>query len=265
MQSTLVEGAQAALEEMRQAAAAGAAYPLVLLDAHMPGTDGFMLAQAIGQASDLAGSTLVMLTSAGRSGDVARCEQLGIHAYLMKPVKQSDLLNTILQALERTHQKRQSSDLLPSASPLGGEALGGREVESLPGPARSLRVLLVEDSPINQKLGLRLLEKQGHQVVVADNGLVALERLNQEQFDLVLMDVQMPELDGLEATKRLRSQEAGSGRRVPVLAMTARAMKGDRERCLESGMDGYLTKPIRPQELFDAIASVLATSETTCR
>jgi PAS domain S-box-containing protein len=244
MQVTLREGGPEALAELSRAAEAGEPYPLVLLDAHMPGMDGFTLARHIQETPALAGTTLVMLTSAGQPEDVARCRELGIEAYLLKPIKQSDLLTTLLNALDLARRRK------PSAAARGAErgdgAAGGR----------SLRVLLAEDNAVNQRLGVRLLEKRGHSVVVVGNGQEALDMLAREAFDVVLMDVQMPVLDGLEATALLRQREQGTGRRQPVIAMTAHAMKGDRERCLQAGMDGYIAKPIQPKELQDALDAV---------
>jgi PAS domain S-box-containing protein len=240
MRPTAVEGEAPALAEMRRGAADGEPYPLVLLDAHLPGTDGFELARQLETNPGLSRATLVLLTSAGRPGDISRCEELGIATYMLKPIKQSELMTTLLQALDRASRRPD-----PPSSLLGPPPQG-----------RPLRVLLVEDNVINQKLGLRLLEKQGHTVVVAGNGREGLEQLEKQPFDLVLMDVQMPELDGLEATRLLRHREQGTSRHVPVLAMTAYAMKGDREKCLEAGMDGYLTKPIQPQELYGALEQV---------
>src|SRR5262249_31453848 len=205
----------------------------VLLDAHMPEMDGFTLAGLIQQSPELAGSTLVMLTSAGLSGDVTQCRQLGIRAYLMKPVKQSDLVATLLTALDASQRQ--------AAPPPERPALA---------PGAPLRVLLAEDNVVNQRLVVRLLEKQGHQVTLACTGREALDAWERDNFDVVLMDVQMPDVDGLEATSLIRVGERRTGRHVPIIAMTAHAMKGDRERCLEAGMDGYVSKPVQPAELF---------------
>jgi CheY-like chemotaxis protein len=208
----------------------------------MPGTDGFTLAAQLAKTPILSRATRVLLTSAGRSRDISRCEELGITAYTLKPIKQSELLATLLRALDL-------ADRQPEPPP--------SSLLEPPARVRNLRVLLVEDNLVNQKLGRRLLEKQGHTVVVAGNGREGLEELEKQPFDLVLMDVQMPELDGLEATRLLRSREQGTGRHVIVLAMTACAMTGDREKCLQAGMDGYLSKPIQPQELSGAIEQVV--------
>jgi PAS domain S-box-containing protein len=238
MRPTLCEDAPAALTELLRAAAAGESYPLVLLDAHMPDMDGFMLAQQIHQTPQLRGTILVMLTSAGQPEDINRCRELGIGAYMLKPLKQSDLLSTLLAVLAGLPGPASTSQSARPAS-------------------RTLRVLLAEDNPVNQKLGIRLLEKQGHAVVVVNNGKEAVAALERDRFDVVLMDVQMPEMDGLEATTLIRRQES-PGQRVPILAMTAHAMKGDRECCLEAGMDGYIAKPIQPRELYEAIGRFCA-------
>jgi two-component system sensor histidine kinase/response regulator len=181
-----------------------------------------------------------MLTSAGHRGDAARCQELGVAAYLLKPIRQSELREAIARVLGAREQK--------GAIPL----ITRYSLQDARDPSAFLRVLLAEDNPVNQRLATRLLEKRGHRVAVVVNGREVLEALEKESFDLVLMDVQMPELDGLEATAAIREREKGSGIHQAVIALTAHAMKGDRERCMAAGMDGYLSKPIRPQEL-DAI------------
>jgi PAS domain S-box-containing protein len=241
MRPTICCTADEAFNEALRAAKAGEAYPLMLLDAHMPDVDGFMLARRIQQAPELSSMALIMLTSAGRAEDVGMCRQLEIDAYLLKPIKQSDLLATLLTTLDASRRQRQPAQAVRAES-----------------PGRSLLVLLAEDNVINQKVGVRLLEKCGHSVRVVSNGREALEALAREPFDLVLMDVQMPEMDGLEATAAIRKQEESSGTHLPILAMTAHAMKGDRELCLTAGMDGYVAKPIQPRELYDAIDRLFA-------
>ncbi|HQU46468.1 MAG TPA: response regulator, partial [Pirellulales bacterium] len=241
MRPTAVEGGRAALTAMRQAADEGRPFSLVLLDANMPDVDGFQLADEINRHPQLAGATIMMLTSGDRPDDVRRCRQLGIASYLMKPVKQSELFDAIVGAL-------------------GSRSAGGPHAEEpvVAPPGRHLRVLLAEDSVVNQKLAVYLLEKWGHQVTVANNGHEAVARAEAGPFDLVLMDVQMPEMDGLEATAIIRRREAATGAHLPIVAMTAHAMVGDRERCLESGMDDYLSKPIRARELLAVIEQVIA-------
>jgi two-component system sensor histidine kinase/response regulator len=247
MRPTVVESGAAALVALRRAADAGEPFPLVLVDAMMPEMDGFQLAEEIKAHPDLVGSTIMMVSSADRPGNAARCQAAGITSYLMKPLKQSELLNTILTIL--CQPTRPGSAVHPADDQ---EAEPGAPTE------RRLRVLLAEDNAVNQRLALRLLEKQGHTVVVAGNGREAVEATAREPFDLVLMDVQMPELDGLEATALIRAREQTHGGHVPILALTAHAMKGDRERCLEAGMDGYLSKPIQTQEFVRAVDAVLA-------
>jgi CheY-like chemotaxis protein len=236
MKPTAVDGGPAALAALEQARQTAEPFALVLLDSQMPEMDGFSLAERIRGQPELAGATVMMLTSGGQAGDARRCHDLKLAAYLSKPIKRADLCQAILTALGAA---------VPRDEPRG----------PLPAPAagRPLHVLLAEDNLINQKLAQRLLEKQGHTVVVAGNGNEVLAAVEREHFDVVLMDVQMPEMDGLEATVAIRRAEQATGRHLPILAMTAYAMKGDRERCLAAGMDGYLSKPIRAQELYDAL------------
>jgi two-component system, sensor histidine kinase and response regulator len=241
MNPTSVESGPAAVAEMQKAAAAGKPFSLVLLDANMPEMDGFQLAEEINRHAQLAGATIMMLTSGDRPDDVRRCRELGIASYLMKPIKQSELLDAITTGLGR-HGATDSVAEAPATA----------------APGRHLRVLLAEDSVVNQKLAMYLLEKWGHQVTLANNGLEAVALVQAETFDLVLMDVQMPEMDGLEATATIRQREAEIQRHVPIVAMTAHAMVGDRERCLSSGMDDYLSKPIRARELLAVIERVIA-------
>ncbi len=242
MNPRVVDGGQAALAEMERAAAAGTPFPLVLLDSMMPEMDGFALAEQIKQHPELAGATIMMLSSAGPSGDSARRRELGIAAYLSKPIKQSELLDAILTVL---HSASAESHRPASVKP-----------QILPTSQRPLHILLAEDNPVNQRLAVRILEKRGHTVVVADNGKQALATLDREPFDLILMDVQMPEMDGFEATQAIREREKTTGAHVPIVAMTAHAMKGDRERCLEAGMDSYVSKPLQAQELIHVIESL---------
>jgi CheY-like chemotaxis protein len=182
-----------------------------------------------------------MLTSGDHPEDLNRCQDLEIAAFLIKPVKQSELFEAILTAL----------GVCPIGEPV-------KPVPEAPSPHRPpLKILLAEDSVVNQKLAVALLNRQGHDVTVANNGLEAIAALEAGDFELVLMDVQMPEMDGLEATRRIRQREQPLGRHTPVIAMTAYALKGDRERCLEAGMDGYVAKPVRPKELVQAIDAVV--------
>jgi two-component system sensor histidine kinase/response regulator len=243
---TATSDGEMALAELLAAQTADDPYDLILTDMHMPKMDGFALVEYIKQRLELSTSTIMMLTSGGQRGDAARCEDLGISAYLLKPVRQSELR----EAISRVLSAKEQAGVIPLITRY-----------SLNDPCdstKSLHILLAEDNAINQKLAIRLLEKRGHRVTVACNGRDALSALAKEPFDLVLMDVQMPEMDGLEATRLLREKEMASGHRQPVVAMTALVMKGDRERCIEAGMDGYLSKPIRPQELDEVLDNYLA-------
>jgi two-component system, sensor histidine kinase and response regulator len=242
MVPTLVPGVSEALAALRAAHKKGKPFPLVLADVQMPDADGFALAGAIKNEASLAGAAVVMLTSAGQPGDAARCREIGVAAYLTKPIRAKDLRSAILVAL-------------------GGHTAGWDRPalvtrHSLRETRQTGRILLVEDNNVNRLVAMRLLEKRGHTVVVATNGREALAILDDAAiagFDCVLMDVQMPEMDGFECTAIIREREQQSDTRLPIIAMTAHAMKGDEARCLAAGMDGYLTKPIQPDEFFDVI------------
>jgi PAS domain S-box-containing protein len=235
--------AAAAIKLMLEAWQEGQPYRLVLTDAHMPRVDGFMLAEQIKQDSAMGSTVVMMLTSGDRPEDMQRCEELGISAYLLKPIKQSELLEAIELALGITVPKVKS--LATAAQP---KYVG------------NLHILLAEDSLVNQKVAVALLEGQGHKVTVVNNGREAIAALQTEKFDMVLMDVQMPEMDGLEATEKIRVREQPTGTHIPIIAMTAHALKGDRERCLAAGMDGYISKPIHVTELFNVIDGLFAPS-----
>jgi CheY-like chemotaxis protein len=245
MKATTAESGLAALGILERASGEGRPYALVLLDAHMPEMDGFTLSERIRENPKLAGVTIMMLTSGGRRGDAARCRELGIAVYLPKPVKESELLAAI-----RT--------VLGKRSPEGAGSLVVTR-HSLREARRGQRILLAEDNVFNRQLAVRLLEKRGYEVVVAGNGketLALWEESVAGGIDLVLMDVQMPEMDGYETTAAIRGKEKERGGHVPIVAMTAHAMQGDRERCIAAGMDGYISKPIRPRELFRTIESL---------
>ena len=239
MRPSVVPDAEQALAYLAAAREAHEPYELILTDMHMPIVDGFTFVERI-QGSELSAATIMMLTSGSQRGDAARCEQLGIAAYLLKPIRQSELRQAIARVLGAKEQTG-AIPMITSYSPEDRD------------PAKSLRILLAEDNPVNQKLATKLLEKRGHRVVVVSNGREALSTLERDPYDLVLMDVQMPEMDGLEATRAIRGNEMGTGSHQTVVAMTALVMKGDRERCLAAGMDGYLAKPIRPQELDEVL------------
>jgi signal transduction histidine kinase/DNA-binding response OmpR family regulator len=251
MRPTSVEGGEEALGQLSFAREAGDPYGLILTDMHMPKMDGFGLVERIRQSPQLATATIMMLTSAGHRGDAARCQELGVAAYLLKPIRQSELREAIARALGAKEQE--------GVIPLITRFSLHDERE----PSEFLSVLLVEDNAVNQRLAARLLEKRGHRVVVAANGREAVAALENKVFDLVFMDVQMPEMDGLEATAAIRKKEQLSGNHQPVIALTAHAMKGDQERCLAAGMDGYLSKPIRPQELDAILETYVARRRAT--
>jgi len=247
MKVASADGGPAALAAVKEAAAAREPFDLVLLDGHMPGMDGFMLAAEVRKLAGVPQPALVMLASAGLPEDLDKARDLDIPDYLVKPVKRSELLAVLLRV---------------SGEPPRDATAPSKVVA--PRPAGPLRVLLAEDNKVNQRLAVALLEKQGHTVVVAENGRQALALWQQLPFDLVLMDVQMPEMDGLEATAKIRELELELGGHTPIVALTAYAMKGDRERFLAAGMDGYLAKPLQARDLYAALADpVRAGRETT--
>ncbi len=222
-------------------------FALVLLDVHMPDLDGFAVAEHVRKSSTHQGTKVILLTSAGSPNDVARCRDLGISSYLTKPIKQSELFDAIVTAMSKQTRRRDRHET---------------KSRSIQASKSSLRVLLAEDNPVNQMLATRILEKLGHKVQVVNDGKAAVQRAQAEDFDMILMDVQMPEMDGLEATTAIRSAERITGRHVPIVAMTAHAMKGDREKCLSAGMDAYLSKPIRVEELKQALGDLEQTLST---
>jgi CheY-like chemotaxis protein len=244
MKAKSVEDGEEALTELSAGQQAAEPYALILIDVHMPGMNGLTLVERIRQRPELSAARIMILTSAGYREDAERCKELGIASYLLKPIRQSELRETITLILGAREQE--------GATPL----VASYSRQDAREPTEALRILLAEDNLVNQRLAMRLLEKRGHRVVVAANGREALEALEKETFDLVLMDVQMPEMDGMEAIARIRERELRTGGHQPVVALTAHAMKGDMERCLSAGMDGYLAKPIRPQELDDVLDQV---------
>jgi signal transduction histidine kinase/DNA-binding response OmpR family regulator len=244
---TAAASAHEALSCMQRASNNGHPFALVLTDAHMPDMDGFELAETIKASPDLAQSVVLMLTSGEQRGDIARCRQVGVSEYIVKPIRRAELKSAILKALAE-HQP--------------GNRVEPRAIEPLkalePSAVRThvisqIRILLAEDNIVNQRLALRILEKAGHEVVVASNGREACAAWKRQTFDLILMDVQMPEMDGFEATAAIRRDEAGTGSRIPIIAMTAHAMQGDKARCLAAGMDAYISKPIRASDLLALI------------
>ena len=243
MKPILAESGEAALAALSALQNAEMTLPLVLIDAHMPGMDGFALAEQIIQMATFRRTAIVMVTSSGQPGDGKRCREMGLAAYLTKPIAQSELFDVISAGLRRTVNP--SSSVLPNS------------------PARlvthtdRLRILLAEDNIVNQRLTVLLLEKRGHTVTIAGDGKQALAALEGGEFDIVLMDIQMPELNGLQTTAAIRGYEKQGRERIPIIAMTAHAMKGDREMCLTAGMDDYISKPIRAAELFEMIDRLL--------
>jgi signal transduction histidine kinase/CheY-like chemotaxis protein len=252
MKPTLCESGEEALTLLEYAHSQGTSFPLVLLDSQMPGMSGFEIAEHLKSKPHLGHAMVIMLTSAGLRGEGARCRGLGIRAYLPKPVRRADLLEAMKLILNAPAASSGAQD--------SGEAVGLVTVHTLRERRTRLRVLVAEDNAVNQTLARRLLEKRGHTVVIAENGRVALDALERDAFDLILMDVQMPVLGGLEAAACIRERErvAGCGARIPIIALTANAMAGDRERCIESGMDEYLTKPIQAKDLFATMERVMA-------
>jgi two-component system sensor histidine kinase/response regulator len=243
MKCAAVAGGDEGLRELSEAHRANAAYSLILSDLLMPGMDGFGFIEKVRERSEFAATTILILTSAGHRGDGSRCRQLGVAGYLLKPTRKSELLAAICRAVGADQQAGERP-LITQHCLLGAEE-----------GAVSLHVLLAEDNAVNQKLAIRLLEKRGHRVTLAGNGNEALKLFEDGTFDLILMDVQMPEMDGFEAVAAIRRVEASRGNRgrTPVIALTAHAMKGDRDRCLAAGMDGYLSKPLRPPELDEIL------------
>ena len=241
MRPELIASGSAALDHLRRSADAGQFYPLVILDCHMPGMDGFTLAQRIGEDPRLKGPCVVMLTSGGESGDAARCRDLGISVYLTKPVGEAELLEAVRRGLHL------ADDVRP-------KLVTHHVVQE---KKRHFRFLIAEDNPVNSLLVKRLVEKQGHTSRTAVNGREAIDLMRHEDFDCILMDVQMPVMDGFEATGEIREGERGRRSHLPIIAMTAHAMAGDRERCLAAGMDDYISKPVSTGDLLSTVERVL--------
>jgi PAS domain S-box-containing protein len=245
MQPAMAESGTAALELMERAREEDRHYRLVVLDCNMPEMDGFEVARRIREHPALAGVTLMMLSSSTHVGDAARCRELKLGGYLLKPVGTNDLADAIRHALARQSRPRVEPR---SMAPPG----------AAPAVSPGLRVLVAEDNPVNQRVVVGMLERQNHKVVLVENGAKAVERLKSERFDVVLMDVQMPVMGGFEAAAAIRASEQESGGHVPIIGVTAHAMSGDRERCLGAGMDGYLSKPFKATALYAALKEVLS-------
>jgi two-component system sensor histidine kinase/response regulator len=241
VETVLAAGGAEALGLMFEAARMEQPFDLALLDVHMPDMDGFELAERIRQALAVQQPTILMLSSADHGNDIKRCKTLDVSAYVIKPVSQADLFAAIGRALGTR-----------SAEPVEKSVTPG-----IPTAARALRVLLAEDNRVNQRLATHLLERAGHSVVLAETGVAAVDAFTREVFDLILMDLQMPEMGGIEATGEIRRLEVANGRHTPIIALTAHAMQGDRERCERASMDGYVAKPIRREHLFAEIDRVI--------
>jgi CheY-like chemotaxis protein len=242
MRAAAVESGRTALQALHFAMSAGNPFPLVLLDGQMPEMDGFAVAELIKNDPTLSQPVIVMLTSAGQVGDAARCRALGIAGYLIKPLRQRELLECLC-ALMGTMPQNQRTPLVTKYS--------------IKEDRNRRRALLVEDTKVNQKLVLRLLEKRGFEVTVADDGQAALVALERESFSLVLMDVHMPHLDGIAATTIIREREQWTGNHVPIIALSAVGYKSDQERCISAGMDAFVSKPIAAAELYRTIENCL--------
>jgi len=249
MKPTEAASAQEALSHLRRASERGHPIALVVTDVHMPEMDGFDLAERIKDTPNLTDVVILMLTSGEKRGDLQRCRGMGVSAYLMKPIRRAELRAAIIKAM---------------GAPSGG---GDKDEQALPVSRVALqvapeslrsRILLAEDNLVNQRLAARILERAGHSVLIVSNGKEAMATLQRETIDLVLMDVQMPDMDGFEAARAIRKDEAGKKKHIPIIAMTAHAMTGDRDRCLAAGMDGYIAKPIRAHDLLSLIENTIA-------
>jgi CheY-like chemotaxis protein len=242
-----VENGKKALALLENAYALGQTFPLILLDANMPEMDGFTFAQIVKQDPRFSSVLIMMISSSGLRGDAVLCRKLGISAYLTKPIKQSLLLDAIMLTLGTGAKKQEDRPLIT------------RHI--LRKPVRQLNILLAEDNAINQKMVERILQNNGHRVRIASDGVEVLSALPAESFDLILMDVQMPNLDGFQTTASIRQEEKKTGAHIPIVAMTAHAMKEDKERCLAAGMDDYISKPIKPELLIGVINRIAEQKE----
>jgi len=246
MKPIVADSGWAALAILKREKELGNPTPLLLLDSQMPEMDGFSLTEQIKQDPSLPSATIMMLTSGGQPGDAKRCRELSISAYLTKPIRQWELQEAILKVLGMKCQGYETQRLITR--------------HSLREAQKSLRILVADDNKINRLLAVRLLSKRGHEVVTVENGMKVVEALERQSFNVVLMDIQMPEMDGFEATTRIRQKEKANGAHLPIIAMTAHAMKGDRDRCLAAGMDGYVSKPVQAEELYSAVEQFFANS-----
>lgn len=244
IQSVSVDSSAAAVSLLEASDQTSQQFDLVLIDGQMPEADGFELAEQLVAKENFDPPIVMMLTTGEHHRRVQRCETLGLEAYLLKPLKRSELLDAIRLALHKTDTGKSLAERGSPASQLS-----------------PLNILLAEDSLVNQKVAIGLLQRQGHRIHIANNGREAVQAAKHEEFDVVLMDVQMPEMDGFEATRTIRARERATREHLPIIAMTAHAMKSDRDACLDAGMDGYVSKPIRVSELYQTIADVLDSQE----
>jgi signal transduction histidine kinase/CheY-like chemotaxis protein len=253
MKPTVVDSGPGAIAAITAAARRQDPFMLVLLDANMPTMDGFQVAEQLQQMPEANGVVVMMLSSSGQYSDAARCRYLGMASYMIKPVSSADLLKEIVQVLSSSASQVRRVPTAPAAepAPTSEEEPSGTDRAATP-----LRILLAEDNAVNRQLALAVLERRGHAVTVAHTGREAVEALDEVDVDLILMDLQMPEMGGLEATAVIRAGERQTRSHIPIFAMTAHAMKGDRERCLEAGMDGYISKPINRRELITLVEGV---------
>jgi signal transduction histidine kinase/DNA-binding response OmpR family regulator len=252
MTTSTAESGPDALSQMRQAYQAGQPFRLLVTDVHMPEMDGFQLAEQVKGAPHLANAVIVMLTSGERVGDVQRCRRLGITRYLSKPIRRSEFLKALTKALTNE----------PTIQKVSVPVWPAPDKSRKPSDVVPVRILLAEDNLVNQHVARCILENAGHTVVIAGNGQEALAVLRRQTFDVALMDVQMPEVDGFEATAAIRESELGTERHLPIIAMTAHAMKGDRERCIAAGMDGYISKPISGSDLLKMVSKYCCRLDT---
>jgi two-component system sensor histidine kinase/response regulator len=237
---SMVDSGAAAIRAVHEAETRGAPFDIVLLDVNMPEMDGFMTAERLKSEAKSTPPTIMMLSSSDQTGDAARCRKMGLACYLVKPVRQTALRVALLKAVDGTAMKADAAAREKAAPHLA-----------------SLKILLAEDNVVNQRVAIGILQKAGHTVTLSENGVQALAALEQGTFDLVLMDMQMPEMGGAEAMGHIRNAERATGAHIPIVALTAHALKGDRERCLEAGADGYVPKPVSPAMLFREIERVL--------
>ncbi|MGH9561551.1 MAG: response regulator, partial [Terracidiphilus sp.] len=247
MQPEAVDSGRAALEALEAAHKQDHAFALLITDMQMPEMHGLALVQKLRDYAELRSLPVILLSSSVQPEEATQGHNLGISAYLTKPVQPAELREAIVNALTPAIATRACATEEQTLAPQG---------------AKGIRVLLTEDNPVNRKLATALLEKHGYAVSVAENGREALDALKQEKFDLVVMDLQMPVMDGFEAIRAIRAAELRGGGHLPIVALTAHAMQGDRERCLEAGADDYVTKPIRTADLFAAIERIMRRGET---